>query len=300
MRQGTNRTVIVAGDWIKLHRKLLESPIMQHDGLFRLWGYCLMRANWKESKWLIPGTLTEISVPRGAFISGRESLHHALYPKHDINGKPIYRDSTPTSRTVWRWLEALAKMECVNIKNVSNRCSIITVCNYNVYQDDKDTQCPAGVQPVSSRCPAGVQPVSTEEEDKNLRKKERKTNTSPPATAETKTKRPPDELFDAIAEVTGSDPKASGSHIGKVRKSLLSADPPYTAEEVRRWLTVIQGEGWMNGRPSLGYLEQSIGKVRAAPLPSTNGRKSPELHSGLFELAREAAAEGTLNKEHGT
>lgn len=79
--------------------------------------------------------------------------------------------------------------------------------------------------------------------------------------------RKPDPLFDAIAEVTASDPKASGSHIGRVKKMLLAAEPPYTPEEVRKWFDLIREEGWLDGYPSLGYLEQSIGKVRAAPLP---------------------------------
>lgn len=76
-----------------------------------------------------------------------------------------------------------------------------------------------------------------------------------------------DLLFDAIAKVTASDPKVSGSHIGRVRKRLLAAEPPYTPEDVYKWFDLIRAEGWLDGYPSLGYLEQSIGKIRAAPLP---------------------------------
>lgn len=72
-------------------------------------------------------------------------------------------------------------------------------------------------------------------------------------------------LFDAVAEVTGSDVKASGGHIAKVVKALLSAEPPYTPEEVHRWAELLEGEGWLKGYPSLGLLEKSIGKVRAKP-----------------------------------
>jgi len=32
------------GDWIKLHRKLIENPIMQHDGMCRLWVYLLLKS----------------------------------------------------------------------------------------------------------------------------------------------------------------------------------------------------------------------------------------------------------------
>lgn len=154
----------MAGDWIKLHRKLTDSPIFAHDGLFRLWCYCLMRANWKEARWLVPGTLSEISIPRGSFITGRESLHTALYG-------PDYRGETkPASRTIWRWLETLEEMGCIVTRTVSNRCTIVTVCKYATYQqqDDDDVQPPG--PPVSSTCPADVPPVSTIEESKKVKK----------------------------------------------------------------------------------------------------------------------------------
>jgi hypothetical protein len=150
----------MAGDWIKLHRKITESPIFAHDGLFRLWCYCLMRANWKESRWLVPGTLLEIAIPRGAFITGRESLSVALYG-------PDYRgDTKPASRTIWRWLETLESMGCISTRSVSNRCTIVTVCKYSTYQQGGDPDVQPHVQPVSNSCPTHVQPVSTIEECK--------------------------------------------------------------------------------------------------------------------------------------
>lgn len=76
-----------------------------------------------------------------------------------------------------------------------------------------------------------------------------------------------DPLFDAIAEVTASDPKASGSHIAKVAKSLREAEPPYTPEEVRRWAS--QAKPWGGERfPSLPQIEKEIGRIRAGPAPS--------------------------------
>ena len=61
------------GGFIKIHRTLADSPIMQHDGLLRLWIYCLLTANWKDGKWLMPGTMREVTIPRGSFITGRPS-----------------------------------------------------------------------------------------------------------------------------------------------------------------------------------------------------------------------------------
>ena len=158
--------------WIAIDRSLLKSPIFAHEGMFRLWMFCLMKANWKDGKWLVPGTLSERMIPRGSFITGRESLWEQMYPKRDEEGQAIKRDYTPTSRTVWRWMEALERMECVKLENVSNRCTHVTVINYSTYQDDNRVTCPTGVQPVSSTCPTGVQPVSTIEEYNNSTRKE--------------------------------------------------------------------------------------------------------------------------------
>jgi hypothetical protein len=160
----------MAGDWIKLHRKMLDSPIFRHDGLFRLWAYCLLAANWRPRKWLVPGTLREVAVGRGQFVTGRLSLHQTLYPRRDEEGELIEREWTPCPRTVWRWLEALRVMGCVNIETMSNRCSLVTVCNYSLYQEMPDGSCPADVPLMSRSCPADVPLMSTTEEGEEGKK----------------------------------------------------------------------------------------------------------------------------------
>jgi len=161
--------------WIKLHRALLDGPIIQHAGMLQVWIHCLLRANWESRRIMFPGCLTPILIERGEFVTGRNSLHATLYPRPDKDN--------PAARTVWRWLEALEAMECVKCRTVSNRCTIVTVVNYETYQAKEPGQCPADVPPVSrpcpadvppvSRpCPADVPPVSTDKELKNLRIKE--------------------------------------------------------------------------------------------------------------------------------
>ncbi|HIA6871830.1 TPA: DnaD domain protein, partial [Staphylococcus aureus] len=39
--------------WIKLHRKLLDSPIFQNEKLFKVFAYCLMKASHKEHTQLV-------------------------------------------------------------------------------------------------------------------------------------------------------------------------------------------------------------------------------------------------------
>jgi hypothetical protein len=86
---------------------------------------------------------------------------------------------------------------------------------------------------------------------------------------------PTDHLFDAIAKVTGADPKASGSHIGRLCRLLRSAEPPYTPEEVFRWADLVTSEDWWKGGvPSLGFMEKDIGRVRAARPARQNGAEN--------------------------
>lgn len=69
------------------------------------------------------------------------------------------------------------------------------------------------------------------------------------------------DLFDAVVEVTASDPKASGSHIGRVCRCLRAADPPYTPAEVRALPPILQARGFSLPL-SLGTVEKYIGWVR--------------------------------------
>lgn len=192
--------------WIKCYRSLMSRPaIWNSDIMTRLWLYCCFSANWRETEWTIPGTFQRIILPRGSFLTGRSSLHAKLYPKHDENGFPISYDHVPSDSTLWRKLQSLEKMGCLNIENLNNRCSKITILNYDFYQDsDQPVEQPnesgkclqetvSGFdaqtveqpneqrfaqpveQPVVSRSNLAEQPVDTAIEDKKVlrRKNER-------------------------------------------------------------------------------------------------------------------------------
>lgn len=73
-----------------------------------------------------------------------------------------------------------------------------------------------------------------------------------------------DLLFDAIVAVTKVDPKTAGASIGKVKKALLGADPPYTPKEVYAYGLWHQSDPFRQkqGPPSLWNLQEKIGIVR--------------------------------------
>ena len=55
--------------YVKLYRQSIESSVFQNANLWKVWTYCLMRANHKENKILFHGD--EITLTPGEFVVGR-------------------------------------------------------------------------------------------------------------------------------------------------------------------------------------------------------------------------------------
>lgn len=253
----------MASDWVKLHRKLLDSQIFTHSGILRLWIYCITTANWRDSAWIIPGTLTEITVKRGQFITGRESLFERLY------GGTYKGDDRPVSRTLWRWLEFLEKSGCVVLQNVSNRCTLVTVVKYDEYQSADGDYVQPRDQPVSNQCPTGVQPrdqpVSTIEEDKNSIKGRK--GRSKEALAERES--PDPELVDWLQWWNKMHAK------GYVPHSTNAENPPQTI--VAAWR---RAKGSSELKPLLANREAIAREIAASPFCSGSWFRFEKMISG--------------------
>ena len=121
----------VAG-FIKLHRKSRHSTVFAHDGLWKLFCLCLMKAAWEEKTVGIPGINNPVKLMPGQFVTGRNSLH---FDYHQGQNNPRYsRKLSPSPLNIYRWLKKLEKMEILNI-NSCNKYSIIIVCNWTKYQN---------------------------------------------------------------------------------------------------------------------------------------------------------------------
>jgi hypothetical protein len=73
-----------------------------------------------------------------------------------------------------------------------------------------------------------------------------------------------DLLFDAVADVTGSDPTLNGSRIGKLCSDLRKVEPPYTPEEVYR-LAEMWATKKLTFRITVESIRKFIGWTRAGP-----------------------------------
>lgn len=117
--------------YVKLWRKSCESTVFGHDGLWKLWCLCLMKATHQEIEIMVDGVLEPVTLQPGQFITGRYSLH---YDYHQGHIKKRYSPkAAPTAITLYRWLLNLQKMQLLNIKS-HNKYSIITVCKWEQYQ----------------------------------------------------------------------------------------------------------------------------------------------------------------------
>ena len=141
------------GGFVKLHRKCMESRYfsmgLRHIGMFKV---LLLRANWKTGYFLgvqiNPGEM-------GISISG------------------LAADLNEDRRVVRKILDDLQTYGMITRKNVANRWTHITICNWATYQLCGDNGLPTDAQQSDQPLPSKV---TTIEEGKND-KKEKKTTT---------------------------------------------------------------------------------------------------------------------------
>ena len=117
--------------YVRLYRKSLGSPVFGHEGLWKLFCLCMMKANHKEAEVMLPGILKPILLNPGQFVTGRYALWENYHQLHLTKRHP--RKPAPSVYSVWRWLLTLQQMQILSIKS-TNKYSIITICNWNQYQ----------------------------------------------------------------------------------------------------------------------------------------------------------------------
>ena len=104
----------MSNDWVKIHRKTIDSRVFSDDFLFRLWMWCLLKANWKR------GWKNGREIPPGSFATGELSAS----------------DQLGVSGSKWRrGMDKLKEFGCINTK-ATNRFTIVTIEKWELYQSD--------------------------------------------------------------------------------------------------------------------------------------------------------------------
>ena len=146
--------VDINGNWIKLFSKFMNWEWYRDQNTKDLFIHCLLKANWKDGKF------QGVDIPRGSFVSGRKQLSEEL---------GISEQSIRTS---------LNKLKSTNeiTTKATNKFTIITIVNYEKYQQVKEkvtntlTNNPPNEQPTTN------QQLTTIEEYKNIDELDYKTN----------------------------------------------------------------------------------------------------------------------------
>jgi hypothetical protein len=98
--------------YIKLYRKLLESPIFQNEKALKVWIWCLCKATHTDHEEIVGRQIVSLKV--GQFVFGRLKASEEL---------------KMNDRTVYDYMKLLEKMGNVSIKS-NNKFSIVTVLEY--------------------------------------------------------------------------------------------------------------------------------------------------------------------------
>ncbi len=129
-------------DWLKLHRKSLESRVFSDPKLWRLWCWCLLKSNWKR------GWYFGCEIQPGQFAIGREAASEEL----GVSGSSWYRA-----------MQKLQELGCIKLQ-ANNRFTIVSIVNWQKYQGEVNNKRTTSGQPVDNQRTTGEQLPDTIEE----------------------------------------------------------------------------------------------------------------------------------------
>ena len=132
--------------WIKIHRKILENPIICKDSDYlAVWIYLLLNATHKEIPALFKGK--KITLQKGQLITGRKSMSNQL----KISESKIYR--------IINDFKSEQQIE----QQTSNQNSLISILNWDKYQQIEQQN----EQQMNNERTTDEQPVNTNKNVKN-------------------------------------------------------------------------------------------------------------------------------------
>jgi hypothetical protein len=138
--------------YIKLHRKFIEWEWFNIPHMVQLFIYLLLSANHKDGDW------RGIKIKRGQLLTG------------------LNRMNTDTGISIQTLRTCLSRLEKTGeiTSEVTNKYRVITICNYDTYQDkDADTNKPPNKQLTSNQQTTNKQ-LTTNKNDKNKKNEKNK------------------------------------------------------------------------------------------------------------------------------
>ena len=135
--------------YIKIWRKSIDSGMLKNHKLWAFWSWCLLKASHKETTVMVG--YQEVKLQAGQFIFGRKAASYEL---------------GLSERSVRTCLESLEKTKKTTIKT-TNKFSIITIINWDTYQQEQQTNDQQLDKPATNKRPTNDQQVTTNKNEKN-------------------------------------------------------------------------------------------------------------------------------------
>lgn len=157
-------SLIIMDGYFKVHRKILDSQVFAHQIALKIWIWCLAKVTYKERfvSIKIGKGETTVKLKPGQFIFGRFKAEDEL----NIDGSTIYK-----------WIQKFASPEFDMIRIESNnQYSIITICNWEQYQDNDNDKVTTKEQPKNNQVTTKEQPSNTNNNDKKENKDKKEKN----------------------------------------------------------------------------------------------------------------------------
>ena len=102
--------------YIKLFRKLLNSPIFENEKALKIWIWFLLKATHKERELLVGQQIVKLK--KGDFIFGRKQASEEL---------------KMTESTIYKYIKLLEKLQMISIKS-NNKFSVVSIEKWEDYQ----------------------------------------------------------------------------------------------------------------------------------------------------------------------
>ena len=148
----TGKVFSFMNGWIKLHRAFLDWGWFSDEKMVRFFIYLLLKANYEDGDWM------GVKIKRGELVTGRKVLSQNLQLPE---------------QTVRTLLSRLKSTNEITIKS-TNKYSIITICNYEYYQNFNSEINQQDNQQTPNEQPTTNQQLTTIEEVKESKKRRSK------------------------------------------------------------------------------------------------------------------------------
>lgn len=145
--------------WVRLYRKIQESDTFQRltaiQQLIAI--YIILNANHTDGIWYDRYKGTEVSLKRGQLITSRRKMYEEWFNKDkDVSEMKIRTTLTKLERLGFITIEA------------TKQYTLITVCNYSLYQDVEPVNNPANNQEPTQQQPSDNQAITTNKNVNNI------------------------------------------------------------------------------------------------------------------------------------